>query len=508
MIKDGGTISKNIIQYNVLISCPDDVHEKIEVIEKAVKKFNEQFSDILGISIRTKHWLKDSYPQSGGKPQELLNKRFKECDACIAIFGTKFGTPTDKYGSGTEEEVENMLSSGKQVFMYFSEEDIPHSKRNSTEFEKIDAFKEKYRNRGLYSTFKSTSELEEKVYAHITKYFLTKENVDKIRLERHSELKLVGISSDEKLMPDATLQKFKPVVANTTQDYIGIIKDLFSEISNIQVRKRVKICNKSVIDILTSDTPLPPLGTPIDITNSQKNFIISMANSLNVNLPNNFFDLGNLIRAPIYYEIKGTDEEKKKFELLNKLEETIKKCLNWAQIEEKFKNFTCLKFALQNDGTAIDEDVEISIIFPKSGLMIMPDEFPDITNNLMDYLLNDCEMSTIFGIKTTSSYLDYSHSKRDPFIKPISAFPVLPGSTPDYNDDFLAELKNIFCYSIFQDSENYILKLKVNYIKHHTVVAFPSVIFIKECSDELTYSITSKNSLDIITNKIKIYFDE
>ena len=111
---------KNIIQYNLLISCPDDVHEKIEVIEKAVKKFNDQFSDILGIYIRTKHWLKDSYPQSGGKPQELLNKRFKDCDACIAIFGTKFGTPTDKYGSGTEEEIENMLSSGKQVFVYFS----------------------------------------------------------------------------------------------------------------------------------------------------------------------------------------------------------------------------------------------------------------------------------------------------------------------------------------------------------------------------------------------------
>lgn len=499
---------KSITQYNLLISCPDDVHEKIEVIEKAVKKFNDQFSDIIGISIRTKHWSKDSYPQSGGKPQELLNKRFKDCDACIAIFWTKFGTPTDEYDSGTQEEIENMLSSGKQVFMYFSEEDIPHEKRNDTEFKKIDDFKEEYRNRGLYATFSSANELAEKVFAHITQHFLSKEKVDKVKSKRHSKLKLMGIGTEEKLMSDAVLQKFKPVVDNTTQDYVDMIKDLFLEIANIKVGKRVTTSNKSLIDILTSGTPLPPLGTPIDINNNQKNFIISMANSLNVNLPDNFFDLGNLVRAPIYYEIKGTDEEKEKFGLLNKLDETIKKYLNWAQIEEKFKNFTCLKFALQNDGTAIDEDVEISIIFPKSGLMIMPDEFPNITNNLMDYLLNDCEMSTIFGIRTTSSYLDYSHSKRDPFIKPISAFPVLPGITPDYRDDFLAELKNIFCYSIFQDSENYILKLKVNYIKHHTIIAFPSVVFVKECLNELTYSITSKDSPDIITNKIKIYPDK
>ena len=151
---------KNIIQYNLLISCPDDVHEKIEAIEKAIRKFNSHFSDVLDISLSTKHCSKDSYPQSGGKPQELLNERFKDCDACIAIFWTKFGTPTDKYVSETEEEIENMLFSGKQVFMYFSEKSIPHSKRNNTEFEKIDAFKEKYRNRGLYATFRSVNEWE------------------------------------------------------------------------------------------------------------------------------------------------------------------------------------------------------------------------------------------------------------------------------------------------------------------------------------------------------------
>lgn len=105
---------RNVVQYDLLISCPGDVSSEIGIIEKAVSQFNVQFSDTLGISIRTKHWQKDSYAQSGGKPQALLNEQFvNDCDAAVAILWTRFGTPTDEYGSGTEEEVEIMLSSGE-----------------------------------------------------------------------------------------------------------------------------------------------------------------------------------------------------------------------------------------------------------------------------------------------------------------------------------------------------------------------------------------------------------
>ncbi len=44
----------NITQYDLLISCPGDITDEIELI-KAVEKFNEQFSNHLGISIRHDH---------------------------------------------------------------------------------------------------------------------------------------------------------------------------------------------------------------------------------------------------------------------------------------------------------------------------------------------------------------------------------------------------------------------------------------------------------------------
>ena len=136
---------QNVTQYDLLISCPGDIKEEIEIINRTVQKFNDQFSDTLGISIRTRHWRKNSYPQSGGKPQALLNEQFvKKCDAAVALFWTRFGTPTDEYGSGTEEEIEIMMDAGKQVFLYFSDKPNPPSETDWEGYQKIQAFKQKY----------------------------------------------------------------------------------------------------------------------------------------------------------------------------------------------------------------------------------------------------------------------------------------------------------------------------------------------------------------------------
>lgn len=97
-------MAQNVTLYNLLISCPGDIKEEVTLIESAVDEFNELYAETLGITIKTRHWSKSSYAQSGGKPQALLNEQFvNKCDAAVAIFWTRFGTPTDEYGSGTEE---------------------------------------------------------------------------------------------------------------------------------------------------------------------------------------------------------------------------------------------------------------------------------------------------------------------------------------------------------------------------------------------------------------------
>ena len=188
---------KNITQYDLLISCPGDITEEIDIINNAVRQFNDLYSDHLGISVRTKHWSKNSYPQSGGKAQALLNEQFvKDCDLAVALFWTRFGSPTDEYGSGTEEEIEIMLDAGKQVFLYFSE--IPQAPflMDNDGYKKIQAFKDKYKDRGIYRSYNSIADFEGKFFADLTKYFILKKESDDKQLERNSQLVLRGIGAN------------------------------------------------------------------------------------------------------------------------------------------------------------------------------------------------------------------------------------------------------------------------------------------------------------------------
>ena len=83
-----------ITAYNLLISCPGDVLQYADIVKECVESFNHTLGCINNAEIVTRHWATDSFPQSGDRPQELLNKQFvRDCDAAVAIFWTKFGTP-------------------------------------------------------------------------------------------------------------------------------------------------------------------------------------------------------------------------------------------------------------------------------------------------------------------------------------------------------------------------------------------------------------------------------
>lgn len=499
---------KNIVQYDLLISCPGDITNEIDIIEKVVSQFNEQFSDTLGISIRTRHWQKSAYAQSGGKPQALLNEQFVyDCDAAVAVFWTRFGTPTDKYGSGTEEEIETMLSSGKQVFMYFSNKKIDPSQMSADEYKKVQAFRDRYKDQGIYFVYSSDEEFEKLFFAHLSQHFLSEKRVAEVKNARHSELKVVGIDHDGHINDKAQIIDFVPDSEMSLNMYFMKMRTLFDEISAIKLDKRIELPTASTSLAMTFEKP-------VEIDDNQQRTIYSIAKLLDINITEDFFILGNLSKSIIptgLYEgssLTGTSEEKKKYHRIYDLLDIIDKASAWAPIERAFLGKKCLKLALQNCGTDIDEDIEISLRFPKESLLPM-EEFPKLNNDEMGYLLNDCEMSVLFGIRSTSAYSNYDSSivTTRPFSSPSAIPTIFPGYAPDYSDDFERELAEVFCYSCFDEKDEFIVKLKMDYIKHNTTIAFPSVIFIKEPFGSIPYSITSKFSPEITVGEILIAND-
>ena len=120
---------KNTRTYDLLISCPADVKDFVEILEKEIEHFNNYFGRFNDIIVRTRYWYKDAFSEIGKAPQETLNKQIVDnSDMILAVFWTRFGTPTENYGSGTEEEIERMISDKKQVFLYFLDKPINPSK--------------------------------------------------------------------------------------------------------------------------------------------------------------------------------------------------------------------------------------------------------------------------------------------------------------------------------------------------------------------------------------------
>lgn len=249
--------------------------------------------------------------------------------------------------------------------------------------------------------------------------------------------------------------------------------------------------------------------SPVEIDEEDRKFITYVAEKLELEIPDEFFDLGNLGKDvftsnPLSgLNLKGTPEEECKYWKIIELNETISKALEWSPVERAFSGKRCMRLAVQNCGKAIDEDVEIAFEIPQKALLTLS-EFPSFKNNEMGYLLNDCNMSVLFGINSTAEYIEYSKSERSRAINYIPQSFGFPDYAPDYSESFTDELNNIFCYSIYPQGDKYIIKLKVDYIKHNTVVAFPTVLFIKEPIEEITYKITSKDNPNISEGILKV----
>ena len=322
-------MAQNVTLYNLLISCPGDVRDEVTLIEAAVDEFNELYADPLGITIKTRHWSKSSYAQSGGKPQALLNEQFvNKCDAAVAIFWTKFGSPTDEYGSGTEEEIEIMLQSGKQVFMYFSDKPISPSQMNDEGYKKIQAFREKYKDRGIYFTYSSDDEFKKLFFAHLSRHFLSDNKLKEITADRVSELKLMGIDENSKLSEEASVYPFRLNTQTSMHQFLDTIRSMYQEIAGMNVGKRTTI-NNAFLSGFTS---------PVDIDDEERKFIITVAEQLELGLPDDFFDLGNLGKDSLTSNImsgpnlKGTPEEIQKYRKIKNLHETISNALDWAPV--------------------------------------------------------------------------------------------------------------------------------------------------------------------------------
>lgn len=68
-------MGKMVRKFDILISCPSDIQEELNVIREVVDNFNATIGDANNTFLYIKHWTTHSYTESGGTPQDLCNRQ-------------------------------------------------------------------------------------------------------------------------------------------------------------------------------------------------------------------------------------------------------------------------------------------------------------------------------------------------------------------------------------------------------------------------------------------------
>lgn len=207
--------------YYVMIASPSDVCEERERIVNLLMEWNREYSESLGVVLLPLKWEDDAAPYMGRHPQTTINKQMcDKSDLLIALFKTKLGTPTERFESGTVEEIEYHCNSNKNVMLYFYEGKIP----NNVDFEelkRLNEYKEKIRSekrtltrsyknvnvllkslfKDLRITFKqeilhpSSNVLEKQIEKYVENHTISIEEIDALFDDKKDEISSVSITS-------------------------------------------------------------------------------------------------------------------------------------------------------------------------------------------------------------------------------------------------------------------------------------------------------------------------
>ena len=533
---------RQVTNFDLLVSCPSDVKEELEIIRDTVDSFNRMYGAINNAHILVKHWSTDSYPQSGGSPQDLLNKQFiLDCDAAVAAFWTRFGTPTDEYGSGTEEEIEELIKSGRQVFLYFSDCQLNPSLIDYEQYEKVLAFRNKYKDKGIYWTYSSLEDFRKSFLNHLSLYFvqmLANENM--IIKSTKSKLSIKGVNNSKLVeQPDI----FKRDYLNS--DFIKRLKHSIGEKINQVVEmvlpKKVIIPEKPVnkeVTPVTTDYALKMEELTSTMRNWQDQFrnlgslfpstevIISeeikkvitdftQENDISFNAEE-FFFIGDLIKqqqalggGPLgmdrSFKYVGTEEEKKKYKLIKEIYLEVDKYTQYVQFFSEISKKYYIELALSNSGTNYDEDVDVKI-FVKKGLLCSGKHLPFPGDNILPMITNALE--GMFKSKKSVSINEYNGY---PIIPRNLIAPAFGLNGISYEEEvksnkieFRNKIESLFCYEYFQDGEFDILCYNQKYIKQNTNIFLPSFVVLNDFVNEIYYEISSKHYPEVIKEKLEI----
>lgn len=129
----------------------------------------------MGVLLELVRWETHTHPAFASDTQAAVNDQIgDEYDVFLGILWGRFGTPTPRASSGTEEEFLRALSRHRregtpEIMIYFKDAPIQPSRMDLAQMQKVMTFKAGLSNLGgLYSTFEDMPSFETSLRSHLS----------------------------------------------------------------------------------------------------------------------------------------------------------------------------------------------------------------------------------------------------------------------------------------------------------------------------------------------------
>lgn len=154
--------------FNVMIASPGDVASERAIARDVIYEWNAVHSGSRNLVLLPIRWESHSSPEMGAPAQDIINHQvLAKCDLLVGVFWTRIGTSTEKYLSGSVEEVEQFIAAGKPVMLYFSSQPVALDTVDLDQIQRLKKFKESCRSRGLYESYDNHGDFKDKFYRHL-----------------------------------------------------------------------------------------------------------------------------------------------------------------------------------------------------------------------------------------------------------------------------------------------------------------------------------------------------
>jgi hypothetical protein len=140
-----------------------------------IGELNTTWASTLGIRLELLQWRTHVAPGVGLDAQEVINKQIgDDFDIFIGIMWARFGSPTPRAGSGTEEEFDRALArlrhnpTALRIMFYFKNDPIAPGQIDPEQFARVAAFRKRLESEGvLYAEF--TGPFDDFVRIHLSR---------------------------------------------------------------------------------------------------------------------------------------------------------------------------------------------------------------------------------------------------------------------------------------------------------------------------------------------------